>query len=230
MQAEMEDQLEAERGSGLFNAWRQVYQLMRCRDKSCKKGTHCFEDPVTQKHDPLIQHHLQSLLNFVHDGGTLFTENDIPDWFHEQLQAEEKVLKPKSKSKSLSVHEGTCPLINIVLPTQTTTPIAAPSTSSPNASSHKRLDIPGPRDLAVKEYSEWHASKVHDDNLKKDYEKACQVALENGLDLQQIFSRPDPSFFIEREVKIGTAHRFVDDITEWVQESCVSPVYEHDSD
>jgi hypothetical protein len=43
-----------------------------------------------------------------------------------------------------------------------------------------------------------------------------QVALQNGLDLQQIVNRPDPTFFIERVVKIGTAYRFIDDI-EWVE-------------
>jgi hypothetical protein len=81
---------------------------------------------------------------------------------------------------------------------------------------YKRLNIPGARDVAVFEYSEWHASKWNDEELKNDYRKACEVALKNGLDLEQIVNRPDPQFFIQREVRIGTAHRFVDDITEWV--------------
>ncbi|KAA8643693.1 uncharacterized protein ATNIH1004_010467 [Aspergillus tanneri] len=198
MQVEMENQLNAEHTSGLSSSWRQVYQLMRCRDKACKQGVHCFEDPVSQKHFPLTQHHLSSLIDFVNGGGILRTENDIPDWFHEQLKAEEKILKTKSKDKA-------------------TTPAVVPDTPPSSTSRCKRLDIAGPRDVAVRNYSEWHASKVNDYDLKNDYRKACQVALKNCLDLQQILNRPDPNFFIEREVKIGTAHRFVDDIIEWAE-------------
>jgi hypothetical protein len=44
-----------------------------------------------------------------------------------------------------------------------------------------------------------------------------QVALKNGPDLQQIVNRPDPTLFIERVVKIGTAYRLLDDIIEWVE-------------
>ncbi|KAA8641564.1 uncharacterized protein ATNIH1004_011700 [Aspergillus tanneri] len=201
MQVEKEDQLNAERTSGLSSSWRQVYQLMRCRDKACKQGVHCFEDPVSQKHFPLTQHHLSSLIDFVNGGGILRTENDIPDWFHEQLKAEEKVLKTKSKDKGSLAHGGTCSPINIVLPAQAlssipaTTQAAVPDTPPSSTSRCKRLDIAGPRDVAVRNYSEWHASKVDDYDLKNDYRKACQVALKNGLDLQQILNRPDPNFF-----------------------------------
>jgi len=135
---------------------------------------------------------------------TLPTEHDIPDWFHKQLNAEE-LLKTKSKDKHSPAHGGTCPPINIVLLAQTpsssvlaTTSATAPGTPSSITSRYKRLDIPGPRDIAVRDYSEWHASKVDDNDLKNDHRKACQVALKNGLDLQQIFSHPDPTFFIER--------------------------------
>jgi hypothetical protein len=224
MQEEREDQLAAERSSGLGETWREVYQLMRCRNKMCKQGPHCLEDPTTQKHYSLTTHHLQSLIGFVNGGGTLRSERDIPEWFYKQLHAEEQLLNSKSKDKSLPLQGATCSPINIVLPTQSSscltsasTPATAPG-SPPSKTFHcKRLHISGPRDAAVREYSEWHASEVDDEDLKNDYRKACQVALKNGLDLQQIVNRPDPSFFIDREVKIGTAHRFVDDIMEWVE-------------
>lgn len=60
---------------------------------------------------------------------------------------------------------------------------------------------------------------MDDYELKNDYQKACQVALKNGLDLQQIFNRLDQKFFTDRKVKIGTANRFVDadDILDWVE-------------
>ncbi|EED22698.1 conserved hypothetical protein [Talaromyces stipitatus ATCC 10500] len=127
-----------------------------------------------------------------------------------------RALKTKSKDKGLSVYGATCSPVNIVSPTQTlppsdsaTTLAGALDTPPSNTSRCKQLNVPGPQDAAVKNYSEWHASKVDDYDLKNDYRKAYQV----------IFNRPDPNFFIEREVKIGTAHRFVDvdDIMEWAE-------------
>lgn len=155
------------------------------------------------------------------------TERDIPKWFYKQVEAEEQLSKKKAKgtSPSNSVHKTPYPPVNIVMPMQTpisssmarSVPSIAPGTLPSNSTQYKRLDIPGSRDAATKKYSEWHASKADDLALKDDSRKACQVALENGLDLQQIVNRPDPGFFIEREVKIGTAYRFVDAITEWVE-------------
>ncbi|KAJ5899178.1 hypothetical protein N7495_003922 [Penicillium taxi] len=161
------------------------------------------------------------LISFINGGGILHSERDIPDWFHQQLKAEEQLLNSKTNDKGLSSYRAPCPPINIILPTQSpqtsiSTP-TAPSSPLTKRFQLKRLDISGPRDIAVKEYSEWHASEVNDEDLKNDFRKACQVALKNGLDLQQIVNRPNPKFFIERDIKIGTAHRFVDDIIEWVE-------------
>jgi hypothetical protein len=85
----MEDQLTAKRSSSLGKTWREVYQLMRYRDRLCKQGPHCLEDPISQKHYSLTTHYLQSLIAFVNSSGILHSERDIPEWFHKQLKAEE---------------------------------------------------------------------------------------------------------------------------------------------
>ena len=46
------------------------------------------------------------------------------------------------------------------------------------------LAIPSLRDVAVKEYSNWQQSKVGDPILKAEFQKACDVALADGLDLE----------------------------------------------
>ena len=74
------------------------------------------------------------------------------------------------------------------------------------------LVVPGLRDIAVKEYSYWQQSKVGDQILKAKFQKACDVALIDGLDLEQIHEDQNPSFFTERGVKTGVARRFVKDI------------------
>ncbi|KAF7588282.1 hypothetical protein BBP40_005936 [Aspergillus hancockii] len=78
--------------------------------------------------------------------------------------------------------------------------------------------IPGPRDEAVKAYSKWQQSNVADGVLKESFQKACDVALENGLDLEQVYNDQDPDFFIKNGIKIGIARRFVSDITDWLKQ------------
>jgi hypothetical protein len=80
-----------------------------------------------------------------------------------------------------------------------------------------RLNLPGPRDAAVIAYSEWQQSNVVDDALKEEFQKACDAALEDGLDLEQVYEDQDPGFFIGCGVKRGVARRFVSDIDRWAK-------------
>lgn len=79
------------------------------------------------------------------------------------------------------------------------------------------LDIPGPRDTAVRQYSDWQQSKVHDGTLKAPFRKACDVTLDEGLDLEQVHEDCNPGFFIKNGVKSGIARRFISDIANWVE-------------
>ena len=58
---------------------------------------------------------------------------------------------------------------------------------------------------------------MFDASLKADFEKARDVALENGLDLDLIYEENDPDFFEKQGVKRDTAKRFVCDIRRWVK-------------
>jgi hypothetical protein len=80
-----------------------------------------------------------------------------------------------------------------------------------------RLNISGLRDVAVAEYTNWQQSQVRDPKLKNEFQKACDVALAYGLDLEQVNGDQDPDFFIRHGVIIGTARRFVSDIRDWVK-------------
>ncbi|RAL13419.1 uncharacterized protein BO97DRAFT_477258 [Aspergillus homomorphus CBS 101889] len=81
----------------------------------------------------------------------------------------------------------------------------------------KPVKIRGLRDVAVKAYCEWQESYVQIAALKAEFRKARDLALENGMDLEQIHLDQDPGFFIENGVKRGIARRFVDDISEWAR-------------
>jgi hypothetical protein len=57
--------------------------------------------------------------------------------------------------------------------------------------------------------------------------KICEVMLENGLDLEQVYKDQNPNLFIEKEIKIGVARRSVDDIRKWLSNvKKAMPVYE----
>jgi len=75
-----------------------------------------------------------------------------------------------------------------------------------------RLDIPGPRDVAVRNYSHWQQSKVDDEILKVEFRKAYDVALADGLDLEQVHRDQDPDFFTDKGFKRGIARRFISNI------------------
>ncbi|KAJ5475378.1 hypothetical protein N7539_008444 [Penicillium diatomitis] len=74
------------------------------------------------------------------------------------------------------------------------------------------LEIPGLRDLAVAEYSDWQQSQVDDEKLKAEFRKARDATLEDGLDFMQVHEDQDPEFFIKNGVKRGIARRFIGDI------------------
>ena len=69
-----------------------------------------------------------------------------------------------------------------MLPSSHQSSVAGSVDSTPPAacSSITSLDIPGPRDVAVRLYSEWQQSNVIDEGLKTEFQKACDVALDDG--------------------------------------------------
>lgn len=86
-----------------------------------------------------------------------------------------------------------------------------------NPSTVDCLDIPGLRDIAVRKYSEWQQSKVHDEMLKIKFRKARDTILAQGLGLEQVHEDQDPDFLIKKAVKRGIARRFVSDIEDWAK-------------
>ena len=93
---------------------------------------------------------------------------------------------------------------------------ATPPTPFPlDVNLRKCPKIPGPRDLAVKSYSEWQEANVFDEMLKADFQKACEVAIAYGPDLEQVHEDQNPDFFTQNGVRLGISRRFVGDIIDW---------------
>lgn len=174
-----------------------------------------------KKHYQLKTHHLKRLVTHVEKGGVLDGHKDVPETVCKELYMEEQERQEKNNRKGGHVTgNGTpYPAINInVLPSQSSTSAAAQvSADFQSMQSPGPLEIPGPRDEAVKEYGEWQVSNITDDTLKAAFREICDMMIDNGLDLEQVYKDQDPGFFIGKGIKIGIARRFVEDIRRWVE-------------
>ncbi|EMD96376.1 hypothetical protein COCC4DRAFT_155192 [Bipolaris maydis ATCC 48331] len=224
MLADRASQLDAEQEtSASASVWREVYALMRCPGPPCNRGPHCWRDPLGKKHYKLQTHHLKALIQLVEEGHILHTHNDVPEDIREQLYAEEEQRRDRQAAGG-GISRTNIPPITItnVLPQH---PSQFPSTMSTSsalyseerASRRVDLGIPGPRDLAVVAYSRWQQSNVADEAQKMEYQKACDITLQEMLDLEQLHEDQDYDFFIQNGVKRGVARRYVSDIGRWVE-------------
>lgn len=191
--------------------WRDVYRVMRCPGRPCQiDGQYCWQDPIGKKHYKLKTHHLGSLIKFVERGGTLATHDDIPDDLRQELYAEEEQRLEKQKKGS---PQSTCPSINISLTPAQSTHLSPESTDIATSTvCADPINISGPLDVAVEEYTAWQKSRVSRTAFKEEIAKAGNVALENCLDLKQIDKDQDFEFFVKEGVKVGAARRFVSEI------------------
>lgn len=223
MLTERDAEIDAEQASGQPSVWRDVYRTMRCPGPPCRHdGQYCWQDPNGKKHYKLRSNHMRTLVKYVDQGGIIETHDDIPDSLREQLYAEENQRLERRKKTTDNPATGlACPPINIhVLPaqsSQTSLPTFGTEFARPGPTKTDSIDIPGLLDKAVEEYATWHRSRVSSETFSENIQKARDVALENCLDLKQIYEDQDPGFFVKHGVKAGAARRFVSDIEYWVQ-------------
>ncbi|KAM3066206.1 hypothetical protein ACMFMG_012110 [Clarireedia jacksonii] len=226
MLAEGALQVDAEQASsGHPSVWRKVYNTMRCPGPPCKKGLYCWVDPFGKKHYPLNTRHLKSLIMWVQEGHTLETHDDVPENVREELYVEEqKSLERHQKASGTSA--APLPAIHITnmlpSPSDPTSHLASiDGTPVPDMLSRHtptdRLNIPGFLDEQVEEYCTWQQSRVKKTALKEDCKRACDVMIEQGIDLNLIRRNPNPKFLIDEGVKRGTAERVVSDIDYWFE-------------
>ncbi|KZL85758.1 hypothetical protein CI238_10898 [Colletotrichum incanum] len=219
--------LDAEESStGQPSTWQRVYSLMRCPGSPCDLGPHCWRDGVGKRHYKLKSHHLRALIRHVEQGGALENHNDVPDEVRDQLYAEEQQEEERHrKAKAKTSPFGNCPPINItnVMPASSP-PSSAEVAMTPRSESNIRCQVvlplhaTGSRDVAMRKYCDWQCSQVQCETLKQEFQRAFDVALGDGFDLEQIHEDQNSEFFIEQGIKIGVAKRFVRDIRTWAEQ------------
>ncbi|KAJ5155649.1 hypothetical protein N7492_008452 [Penicillium capsulatum] len=158
---------------------------------------------------------LNDSIDHVDEGGSLDGHDDVPSDIRRDLILESQTGKKSKKIGDVTTGSKYPPISINVLPAQTAHTSAAALVPS-RPVSHESLVIPGSREQAVREYCTWLESRATDEAYKADFRRICQVTLENRLDLELILDDPDAGFFIQRGIQIGTARRFIRDISEWV--------------
>jgi hypothetical protein len=62
------------------------------------------------------------------------------------------------------------------------------------------------------DYCDWQQSQVHDESLKIEFRKACDVLLAEDLDLEQAHEDQGSDFIVQKGMIRGFARRFVAEI------------------
>ncbi|CAN9415616.1 unnamed protein product [Alternaria alternata] len=154
---------------------------------------------------------LGALVRLAEQGHRLESHDDVPADIRDQLYAENQRRLERRTTTSGAPTPSLPPItINNVMPSPASeSPLTASVSSGAMyrrpSSGKSCLDIPGPRDIAVAAYGNWQQSKVVDQTLQLEYQKACNVTLQDGLDLEQVFEDQDADFFIQSGVKRGVA-------------------------
>ncbi|OJJ65598.1 hypothetical protein ASPBRDRAFT_531819 [Aspergillus brasiliensis CBS 101740] len=232
MLRDLHHQVIAEDLSGQPPIWRDVYKKMRCPGPPCHHdGQYCWLDPVGKKHYRLRTHHMKALVKYVEQGGILESHDDVPDTIRDQLYAEEQHRIDKRQKPSGPTIGSMYPPINInVAPTHSfQSQDTVHDRTETTASGQADIDIPGPIEEAVEEYTNWHLAKVSTENFKENIWRARDIVLDNCLDLGQLHNaKIGAEFFVKEGVKIGVAYRFVSDTGKWLSQRKAKAVKEDD--
>lgn len=178
MLAQRDMHLAAEEGSsGQPSICQQVYATFRCPGPPCHVGPYCWQDKDTKKRYRLKTHHFKALIEHVEQGGTLLDHDDVPSSLREQLFAEDQQRLEEQQRKATS--RASCPPISItnIMPNAGLSPapesVAVSATASTSVSrplpSAASLEIPGPRDIAEKDYCNWHCLQVEHLSIKQEF-------------------------------------------------------------
>lgn len=222
MLVDRDAQLDAEENAcGQQAVWRRVYDLMKCHSSTCHLGPYCWLDPMGKKHYRLRTQTLRRLVTYAEKGGVLESHKDVPDEVRDELYMEDQQRQEKENRKGGKILSGEPPYppinINVHSSQPPQLPTTAPSAGLATPKDTDSLNIPGFKDIAVKEYGEWLASNVSDDSLKAAFRQACDITLSDGFELEHIYKDQNPEFFVGKGVKPGIARSFVGNIREWAE-------------
>ncbi len=162
----------------------------------------------------------------MQQGGTLESHDDVPEEVREQLYAEER-LAGERQSKRRAQSPASYPPINItnVLPAQSPRASTAlyptgqqPASVETVAAKVCAFGDPGAtQTFPFRGIRRGKSLGTGPRGSKLDYQKAGDLTLAEGLDLELVYEDQNADFYIQKGVKSGVARRFVRDIATWAK-------------
>jgi hypothetical protein len=131
--------------------------------------------------------------------------DDVPQDIREMLYAEEQEQSRRKRKRSDS--DSTGRPIHIRLTCRRCTGSVSRHVDD--------LDIPGPREKGLGDYTDELCASVCNDMWKGQFRMISDLALHECLDLQRIYASQDIKLFTSKGVKEGIARIFVEDIKKW---------------
>lgn len=140
----------------------------------------------------MYPHHLKDLIKFVKDGNRLECQADVLEGVQRELKATDRLKVEQKQTKATATPLGMTPItINTHCPeySRRESPLASQIDlagsvkRSPTLLIGTCLGIPSPLDATINEYSEWLKLFVQDASFHDQVDKAREVVLTNGLDL-----------------------------------------------
>jgi hypothetical protein len=117
----------------------------------------------------------------------------MPDTVRKQLYAKEQQdLERKRRHEPSASRLPPIQIINVL-----------PGTSPPVPSCS--IQISGPRDIAGERYRDFQCCQTHNEDLKSEFRKAWDLALEHGHDFEQLYEEQNHQFLVNGGVKTGVA-------------------------
>ncbi|KAL7940201.1 hypothetical protein V8C42DRAFT_338230 [Trichoderma barbatum] len=181
---------------GRTAAWEHVFAIFSCPGPPCDRGPYCWQDPTSRKHFKLMGHQLRNLVKQVQRGEDINRHEDMPREIRDELYAEEQQQSSRKRKRANSGSYATgLPAIHIhnIIPGQPDTTLTTSRvTSTPETVSLRcALEGLGMRDDVAEDYFAWYSSPVRRQALKEEYDRACELALGKGLDLELIHDDQD---------------------------------------
>lgn len=122
----------------------------------------------------------KTLIEYVDNDGKLEGHGDVPQDIRRDLiresQTGRRSKRPNPPAKVSPYHPVN---INVLQARAQQALTAALSSTRPSIA--KSLIIPGPREQAIRNYCKWLESMATEDDYKADFQRICQVTLENSI-------------------------------------------------
>ena len=205
-------------------AWQKIKKVLRCDNEHCDLGPHCWYDAHEKRHIKVMTGSLNRIVDHVEKGNQFQSREDVPVDIRRELYAvAQQKFDRHHKSSNVSSAQALPIHITNVIPAHasascdvSTMDTAASGQATGNALAG-RLIVPGPRDVALKDYIVWQQNKVEDEEWKLQFAKIGEALLKARWDLEQVHLYRKVNLQAQTDIQEGVIRSVIDDVIAWAK-------------